>query len=166
MSVHFLVMAGEFWYASVLVGNGNLSFADVMRTFLGVLYAGMSAMCKSSSFSKRIPAKTGAAILRCKPLLRTSLRYISEFFWLQPFFITPEMLDAKWPTGVGGRIALHSLLHRARLGSPQGCPMKSCRFEQTFVSATTVCKIDLLEVMQQIFEPVSRRHKLHRGWNH
>ena len=43
MSVHFFVMAGGFWYASVLVDNGNASFAGVMQAFLGVLYAGMGA---------------------------------------------------------------------------------------------------------------------------
>ena len=43
MSVHFFVIAGDFWYASVLVDNGNASFAGVMQTFLGVLYAGMGA---------------------------------------------------------------------------------------------------------------------------
>ena len=37
------VITGDFWYASVLVGNGNASFAGVLQTFLGVLYAGMSA---------------------------------------------------------------------------------------------------------------------------
>ena len=42
MSVHFFVIAGDFWYASVLVDNGNASFAGVMQTFLGVLYAGMA----------------------------------------------------------------------------------------------------------------------------
>ena len=40
MSVHFFVIAGDFWYASVLVDNGNTSFAGVMQPFLGVLYAG------------------------------------------------------------------------------------------------------------------------------
>ena len=41
MSVHFFVIAGDFWYASVLVDNGSASFAGVMQAFLGVLYAGM-----------------------------------------------------------------------------------------------------------------------------
>ena len=40
MSVHFFVIAGDFWYASVLVDNGNACFAGVMQAFLGVLYAG------------------------------------------------------------------------------------------------------------------------------
>ena len=35
MSVHFFVIAGDFWYASVLVDNGNASFAGVMQAFLG-----------------------------------------------------------------------------------------------------------------------------------
>ena len=44
MSVHFFVIAGDFWYASVLVDNGSASFAGVMQAFLGeVLYAGMGA---------------------------------------------------------------------------------------------------------------------------
>ena len=43
MSVHFFVIAGDFWYASVLVDNGNASFAGVLQTFLGVLHAGMDA---------------------------------------------------------------------------------------------------------------------------
>ena len=34
-SVHFFVMAGDIWYASVLVDNGNASFAGVMQAFLG-----------------------------------------------------------------------------------------------------------------------------------
>ena len=41
MSVHFFVVTGDFWYTSVLVDNGNASFAGVMQTFLGVLYAGL-----------------------------------------------------------------------------------------------------------------------------
>ena len=43
MSVHFFVIAGDFWHASVLVDNGNASFAGAMQAFLGVLYAGMDA---------------------------------------------------------------------------------------------------------------------------
>ena len=43
MSVHFFVIAGDFWYASVLVDNVNASFAGAMQAFLGVLYAGMDA---------------------------------------------------------------------------------------------------------------------------
>ena len=43
MSVHFFVIAGDFWYALVLVVNGNASFAGAMQAFLGVLYAGMDA---------------------------------------------------------------------------------------------------------------------------
>ena len=43
MSVHFFVITGDFWYASVLVDNSNASFAGVMQTFLGVLYAGLDA---------------------------------------------------------------------------------------------------------------------------
>ena len=43
MSVHFFVIASDFWYASVFVDNGNTSFAGVMQPFLGVLYAGMDA---------------------------------------------------------------------------------------------------------------------------
>ena len=41
MSVHFFDIAGDFWYASVFVDNGNASFAGVMQTFLGILNAGM-----------------------------------------------------------------------------------------------------------------------------
>ena len=37
------VITNDFWYVSVLVGNGNESFAGVLQTFLGVLYASMSA---------------------------------------------------------------------------------------------------------------------------
>ena len=43
MSVPFFVVAGDFEYASVLVGNGNASFAGVMQTFSGVVYTGMGA---------------------------------------------------------------------------------------------------------------------------
>ena len=37
------VITNDFWYVSVLVGNGNESFAGVLQTFLEVLYASMSA---------------------------------------------------------------------------------------------------------------------------
>ena len=37
------VITNDFWYVSVLVGNGNESFAGVLQIFLGVLYASMSA---------------------------------------------------------------------------------------------------------------------------
>ena len=33
------VITNNFWCVSVLVGNGNESFAGVLQTFLGVLYA-------------------------------------------------------------------------------------------------------------------------------
>ena len=39
VSVHFFVIAGDFWYALVLVGNGNASYTGI----LGVLYADMGA---------------------------------------------------------------------------------------------------------------------------
>ena len=93
----FLGYGGRLLVRVGSCGQRQLVFAGVMQTLLGVLYAGMGAMWKAPVFRRGL-MQTHAAILRCKPLLRTSLSYISEFFWLQPFFVTPEMLDAKWPT--------------------------------------------------------------------
>ena len=36
-------ITGGFWYATVLVDNGNASFAGVIQAFLELLYAGMGA---------------------------------------------------------------------------------------------------------------------------
>ena len=55
--MHFFVVAGDFWYASVLVDNGNASFAGVMQAFLGVLYAGMGARQALADLGNNTKAK-------------------------------------------------------------------------------------------------------------
>ena len=68
MSVHFFVITGDFWYTSVLVNNGNVSFAGVMQTFLGILYADLDAGHALAVLSRSVALERSSVEMQKPPL--------------------------------------------------------------------------------------------------
>ena len=133
MSVHCFVITGDFWYTSVPVDNGNASFAGVLQTFLGILYAGLDAGHALAVLSASVALKRSSVEMQKPPLRHDEEPWPEPFGNSQYRRFLPEELLMLFRTFRGLRIPDHKkdsvqVTNRPRVTSPQAAvrpPAKS-----------------------------------------